>query len=121
LWAEHEFLKVANATLDSIYEGAVEACDGSGVFGEDFDAEVSAGVVRLHLGDGHGTYVANTQTPNRQIWLSSPVSGPWRYDWNAKDRVWRSTRDGHGLVDLLQKELSAMAGVDVRIVDPNAC
>ena len=28
-----------------------------------------------------GTYVLNKQPPNKQIWLSSPVSGPKRYDW----------------------------------------
>ena len=28
-----------------------------------------------------GTYVLNKQPPNRQIWLSSPVSGPKRFDW----------------------------------------
>lgn len=27
----------------------------------------------------NGTYVINKQPPNKQIWLSSPVSGPDRY------------------------------------------
>ncbi len=31
--------------------------------------------------DGIGTYVINKQPPNKQIWLSSPRSGPKRYDW----------------------------------------
>ena len=31
------------------------------------------GVITLKLGGDFGTYVINTQTPNRQIWLSSPV------------------------------------------------
>lgn len=30
-----------------------------------------------------GDYVLNKQPPNKQIWLSSPVSGPKRYDWVA--------------------------------------
>jgi frataxin-like iron-binding protein CyaY len=30
------------------------------------------GVLTVRLGK-HGTYVINKQTPNRQIWLSSPV------------------------------------------------
>ena len=29
-------------------------------------------MLTLHLGVTHGTYVINKQTPNRQIWLSSP-------------------------------------------------
>lgn len=38
------------------------------------------------------TIVVNTQTPNRQLWYSSTVSGPQRYNWmgekwvNGKER-----------------------------------
>lgn len=28
-----------------------------------------------------GTYVINKQPPNHQIWLSSPITGPKRFDW----------------------------------------
>lgn len=118
-WPQHEYYAVANATLDAIYEAVVSAGE-TNAFGPDFDAELSSGVVRLFLGDENGTYVANTQTPNRQIWLSSPVSGPWRYDWHIKDRVWRSTRDGHVLTELLEKELSEIAGKPVPMHDPHA-
>ena len=38
------------------------------------------GVPTVRLGE-LGTYVINKQTPNRQIWMSSPISGPVRYDW----------------------------------------
>jgi frataxin len=31
--------------------------------------------------EAKGTYVLNKQPPNKQIWLSSPLSGPKRYDW----------------------------------------
>lgn len=31
------------------------------------------GVLTLSLGGSLGTYVINKQTPNKQIWLSSPV------------------------------------------------
>jgi hypothetical protein len=31
-----------------------------------------SGVLTVKLGK-HGTYVINKQTPNRQIWLSSPI------------------------------------------------
>jgi frataxin-like iron-binding protein CyaY len=30
-------------------------------------------VLTVALGGERGTFVVNTQTPNRQIWLSSPV------------------------------------------------
>ncbi|KAL9621600.1 MAG: hypothetical protein Q9160_003992 [Pyrenula sp. 1 TL-2023] len=43
------------------------------------EVEYSSGV--LTLTTPHGTYVLNKQPPNRQIWISSPISGPKRYDW----------------------------------------
>jgi frataxin-like iron-binding protein CyaY len=47
---------------------------------EGFDIVSADGVVNLRLGS-RGTYVLNKQTPTRQLWLSSPVSGPWHYEW----------------------------------------
>lgn len=44
----------------------------------DADVALSDGVLTVKLGQDKGTYVINRQTPNRQIWLSSPVSGPKR-------------------------------------------
>ena len=41
--------------------------------------KLADGVLTVKLNE-HGTYVVNKQTPNKQIWLSSPVSGPYRYD-----------------------------------------
>jgi len=72
--------------------------------------------------------VINKQPPNKQIWLSSPVSGPKRYDWvvsgagqhekegSAVDSgddgfggKWVYLRDGSELSELVKKEI----GVDV--------
>ncbi|MCJ1329407.1 Mitochondrial chaperone Frataxin [Thelotrema lepadinum] len=55
----------------------------------------------------NGTYVLNKQPPNRQIWLSSPISGPKRYDYVERDRrgEWVYLRDGSTLTDLLREEL----------------
>lgn len=69
----------------------------------------------------HGTYVLNKQPPNRQIWLSSPISGPKRYDWvreGGNDNrgegegdgeggggQWVYLRDGSTLTGLLEDEL----------------
>lgn len=54
----------------------------------------------------------NKQPPNRQIWLSSPVSGPKRYDWVAKregggeaEGEWVYLRDGSTLSGLLEEEV----------------
>ena len=61
----------------------------------------------------NGTYVINKQTPNRQLWLSSPTSGPKRYDY--VDGKWIYLRDGHCLQDLLSTEFSQILGKPVTI------
>lgn len=64
----------------------------------------------------HGTYVLNKQPPNKQIWLSAPVSGPKRYDWVVKGNTaetqrgeWVYLRDGSTLTALVREEW----GIDV--------
>jgi frataxin len=63
-----------------------------------------------------GTYVLNKQPPNKQIWLSSPISGPKRYDWvvvgdgqhekgGGALGQWIYLRDGTSLTTVLRKEL----------------
>ncbi|KAF7284339.1 hypothetical protein GWI33_022321 [Rhynchophorus ferrugineus] len=44
------------------------------------DVSYGAGVLTIDLGK-FGTYVINKQSPNKQIWLSSPTSGPKRLDY----------------------------------------
>lgn len=61
----------------------------------------------------NGTYVINKQPPNKQIWLSSPVSGPKRYDYvclseDNKNGDWVYLRDGSTMSGLLKEELSVM-------------
>lgn len=68
-----------------------------------------------------GTYVLNKQPPNKQIWLSSPLSGPKRYDWCASGDgqgegggtpagQWVYSRDGSTLDQLIHEEI----GVDLQ-------
>lgn len=85
---------------------------------EDVDCDYDAGV--LNIVNGNGTYVINKQPPNKQIWLSSPLSGPKRYDYvitsegqDAKEGTgageWVYLRDGSTLTELLEREV----GVDM--------
>lgn len=65
------------------------------------------GVLTVFLGPSYGTYVINRQTPNKQIWLSSPTSGPKRYDLILKNGgYWIYKHDGVTLHKLLQDEIS---------------
>jgi frataxin len=67
-----------------------------------------------------GEYVINKQPPNKQIWLSSPKSGPKRFDWvvvsedqsSKQDTAtggWVYLRDGSFLDEILFSE----TGVDI--------
>ncbi|KAL8744664.1 MAG: hypothetical protein Q9190_003112 [Brigantiaea leucoxantha] len=90
---------------------------------EDIDSDYSAGVLTITY-PPFGTYVLNKQPPNKQIWLSSPVSGPKRYDYissepqisvssqltSASEAEWIYMRDGSSLTDLIKEEL----GVDMQ-------
>jgi frataxin len=68
----------------------------------DFDVNYAMGVLTVHIAPSIGTYVINKQTPNRQIWLSSPISGPKRYDYMGDD--WIYAHDRVTLHDLLNAE-----------------
>ena len=77
----------------------------------------SDGVITLKLKDNK-IYVINKQTPNKQIWLSSPFSyflfrGPKRYEFIENN--WVNLTDQHKLIDLLSKELSMATNTDIKI------
>lgn len=76
------------------------------------DAELSHGVLTLVL-PPYGTYVINKQPPNQQIWLSSPVSGPKRFDL-IKSR-WITLRDNSSLTETLETELSSALGNETKL------
>ncbi|KAF5858171.1 Mitochondrial chaperone Frataxin [Aspergillus alliaceus] len=113
-YAEH-YLNVLQTEIEKVQEE-----------GADIEAEYSAGVLNIVL-PGVGTYVLNKQPPNKQIWLSSPISGPKRYDWVLEgdhmhekqdtrpfvNGQWVYLRDGSNLTELLNSELTLNIPKDV--------
>jgi len=78
------------------------------------DVELAMGVLTVQV-EGRGTFVLNKQTPNRQLWLSSPLSGPWRYDCHPEasligQSAWVYRRDGHVLSGRLAREVPEVCG-----------
>uniref|UniRef100_A0A672NGR1 Frataxin, mitochondrial n=1 Tax=Sinocyclocheilus grahami TaxID=75366 RepID=A0A672NGR1_SINGR len=102
---EKEYERLADETLDALAEYLEDLTDES-FTGMDYDVVFSNGVLTVKVGSDHGTYVINKQTPNRQIWLSSPTSGPKRYYWTGER--WLYAHDGVALHNLLSKELSVI-------------
>ncbi|CAL8344043.1 unnamed protein product [Lota lota] len=108
-FSEAVYEKLADETLDALVDFFEDLSDEP-FTGADYDVEFSSGVLTVKIGD-HGTYVINKQTPNKQIWLSSPTSGPKRYDWTGA--CWTYTRDGVTLHQLLSKEFSAIFNMNM--------
>ncbi|XP_054439025.1 frataxin, mitochondrial isoform X2 [Pteronotus mesoamericanus] len=100
---EATYERLAEETLDSLAEFFEDLADKPYTF-EDYDVSFGSGVLTIKLGGDLGTYVINKQTPNKQIWLSSPSSGPKRYDWTGKN--WVYSHDGVSLHDLLAAEMT---------------
>lgn len=89
-----EFLENLCDTLEPILEDR---------FDKGADVRLDNGVLTASV-DNENTYVINKQTPNRQIWLSSPISGPKRFDYVANE--WIDTRTKVELRRFLSDELS---------------
>nr|XP_054507968.1 frataxin, mitochondrial [Agelaius phoeniceus] len=100
---ETTYEKLAEETLDSLADFFEDLADKP-FTPEDYDVSLGSGVLTIKLGGDMGTYVINKQTPNRQIWLSSPTSGPKRYDWTGRN--WVYSHDRVSLHELLSKEFS---------------
>jgi len=73
------------------------------------DEEAGSGLNRY-------TWVLNKQAPNKQIWLSSPFSGPMRFEYSVNKAAsdsyaWCSTRTGKELTRLLYNEIETITKV----------
>lgn len=106
--------KLVDETLDALADYFEDLTDEA-FTGADYDVVFSSGVLTVKLGGDHGTYVINKQTPNKQIWLSSPTSGPKRYDWTGER--WVYTHDGISLHQLLSKEFSIIFSKNIDLCD----
>ncbi|KAE9971045.1 hypothetical protein EG328_000354 [Venturia inaequalis] len=88
----------------------------------DIDVEYSAGVLSVDMGE-KGTYILNKQPPNKQIWLSSPITGPKRFDWvllsEGQDMKegsgagdWVYIKDNTSLTELVKEELGVTVDLE---------
>ncbi|RKP39812.1 hypothetical protein BJ085DRAFT_19878, partial [Dimargaris cristalligena] len=110
---ESDYHDVSTHTMESLLDYLEEFGESTSLPG--FDVEYSSGVLTLELGE-HGTYVINKQPPNKQIWLSSPLSGPKRFDYDTTEGKWFYSRDQTTLDGLLNQELSAVFNQAITIL-----
>ncbi|CAL9759193.1 unnamed protein product [Musa acuminata subsp. burmannicoides] len=112
LLPEEEFHRLADETIHDLLEKFEEYGDAIQI--DDFEVDYGNHVLTLKLGS-LGTYVINKQTPNRQIWLSSPVSGPSRFDWDAMSKTWVYRRTMANLFQLLEEEVGQLCGQPISL------
>ena len=98
--------RLADHLLDHLHD-SIDASIDTHPQADSFDTSLSMGVLTVKLAS-FGTFVVNKQPPNLQIWLSSPISGPSRFDFGGQRGEWVYRREGKELVSLLSQELSVL-------------
>jgi len=102
---ESTFQTLADETLVRMMDTLEEAV------GDQLDVDLQNGILTIELDSG-GQYVINKHAPNRQIWMSSPVSGASHFDSDGRGD-WVSTRGAGTLAAMLSAEISAATGETV--------
>ncbi len=101
------FERQAAAVLEDLFDKIDDQ------LGDQLDVDYEGGILTLKLKDG-GTFLINKHAPNREIWLSSPISGAWHFACETAGGRWRSTRavssGPDDLYSLLTAELTTLTG-----------
>ncbi len=97
---ESKFYELANTYLDNVYN----KLDSNEKIPFD-NIDYSQGVLNFTL-TKNKHFVLNIQRPNRQIWLSSPISGPQRYEYDDTNNKWLNIRNKFNLNKLLSEEIN---------------
>lgn len=108
---------IVTETLESLSDKISELIDDDSNL-EGADITLSDGVLTINLGQKHGIYVVNKQTPNKQVWMSSPISGPMRFDLvlgsEGKSDIWVYSHTGQSLHQVLDSELGTIFNLETK-------
>jgi frataxin len=116
--SEADFHYLADETLDAIQDAMEELFEEISSDDEhELEVNCASGVLTIAL-PPHGTWVINKQTPNRQLWWSSPISGPRRYEYDNGQWVFTRSMDEDGLAkstltDALREEIQELYNVNL--------
>ena len=102
---ESEFDDQADEFLEDLMDD-LEVLESTA--GPEFEIDYAMGVLTLVL-NVDTTYVINKQRPNRQVWMSSPTSGPRRFELDEEDgNAWVDVRSRDNLLDVMKGELKEL-------------
>ena len=99
--------RLADITIEGVQEVYDEEADDDPALA--MDVVYADGVLNVVVGE-RGTFVLNKQAPNMQLWLSSPISGPLRYNFSSEAAAWHNSRDEHELLTLLAADFEELCG-----------
>ncbi|GKT32470.1 Frataxin/CyaY like protein [Aduncisulcus paluster] len=103
---ESLFVHDADRYLEGIFDQIDDQCER-----KEIECEYSNGI--LSIASSKGSLVLNRQIPAREMWLSSPISGPSH--WEYKDMsTWKHTLSPELLSDRMASELSKVYGLSVK-------
>jgi iron donor protein CyaY len=92
---DSDFALKAEQVIYKIAE-TIEVADPNG----ELDLDINDGI--LTIGTKNGVFVINRQSVAREIWLSSPISGPYHFFFN--NGRWES-RNNDELFNIITEEL----------------
>ena len=96
-----KFISMLDSTLNKIYD-EIDKKEYSFID----NISLEEGVLTINLKEDK-TYVINIQKPNKQIWLSSPFSGPRRFEFNEANNKWIDIHNSNNsLLSLISKEIN---------------
>lgn len=77
------------------------------------DLDLHDGVLTIATIAGH-TFVVNRHVPNRELWLSSPLTGGSHFSYNPAVDDW-VLKDGRSLTVVMSEEISQSTGAEFRL------
>ncbi len=119
LLSQSQYLSIVDSTINQIAHTLEDMADDERF--NDFEDEkgevditVNEGVLSVHCGS-EGTFIISRQTPTQQLWLSSPVSGPWHYTYNRETASWVCTKGELPFFDRMDEELSKVFQLEIKV------
>mmetsp|Transcript_6386 Transcript_6386/g.9305 ORF Transcript_6386/g.9305 Transcript_6386/m.9305 type:complete len:236 (-) Transcript_6386:35-742(-) len=109
--------------IDTTYEVIVDELEKQFevIDQDDYYFEDDATAIMIHCGEDR-LFVLSRQLPARQLWYSSPLSGPWHYNLveteDGHAYYWKCTRGDIDLMDRFQQEINACIedkGVEIQL------
>jgi frataxin len=110
---QSRFDALADAFLSGLAERVEDALDS-------VEVDLINGILTIETEDRR-SFVINKHGPNRQIWLSSPISGAHHFDADLSPdspgagKRWIATRSGADLIAVLAADLSSATGETVTL------